>query len=76
MNEKLVQLFAEESKVIFANGKILNGAAEVADYSSRLVEGGVRFGLKQGLKYGFIGGIAATGLGVVAYKRYKLRKSK
>ena len=76
MDDKIVKLFAEESKIVMADGTIMNGAIEVSGYVVRIMHGGFDLGIKRGLKIGFIGGITTCCVGAVAYKYYVCRNPK
>lgn len=76
MNDKIVKLFAEESKIVMFDGMIMNGAVEVSGYVSRVIEGGFALGVNRGLKIGFIGGVTTCCVGAVAYKYYVRRNPK
>ena len=75
MNDTIVKLFTEESKIVMADGVIMNGAAETAGYVVRLIEGGFALGVKRGLKIGIIGGVTASCVGMVAYKHYLSKRN-
>ena len=76
MNEKFVKLFCDESKVVFADGTIFEGALEVSGYVVRLIETSATLGLKRGLQIGFVGGVALSGIGILTYMNYKSNQSK
>ena len=67
---KAIKLFAEESAIVFADGKVFKGAQEVGGYVVRVVESSVTLGLKKGLKIGFVGGVIVTGCAAVAARKY------
>ena len=74
---KAIKLFAEESAIVFADGKVFKGAQEVGGYVVRVVESSVTLGLKKGLKIGFVGGVMATGcVTLAALTYYKPKKLK
>ena len=71
----VAKLLTDESKIVFADGKIFNGAVGVSGYMVQLIETSFVLGVNRGLKIGFIGGVASTGVGLVAYKYYTRKKS-
>lgn len=76
MNEKIVKLFCDESKIVFADGTIFEGALGVSTYVVNVFNASATLGLKRGLTIGFVGGIAVSGFGVLTYMNYKSKKSK
>ena len=55
---KAIKLFAEESAIVFADGKVIKGAQEVGGYVVRVIESSATLGLKKGLKIGFVAGVS------------------
>ena len=68
--EKAIKLFAEESTIVYANGKVFKGAQEVGSYLVRVIDLSATLGLKKGLKIGFVGGVIVTGCAAVAARKY------
>ena len=72
----VVKLLSEESKVAFIDGKIYDGAEAVGGLLVQAIEIAFAKGVGRGLKVGFVGGVVATGCGVIAYRRYVKPKRK
>ena len=67
---KAIKLFAEESAIVFADGKVIKGAQEVGGYVVRVIELSATLGLNKGLKIGFVGGVIVTGCAAIAARKY------
>ena len=71
---KLAKLLTEESRIAFTSGMVYEGAIEVSALLIKTVELAFAKGVSRGFKIGFVGGVAACGIGTLAYKRYKKSK--